>query len=189
MNQNPIKPDEYRRLVARMTPHSRHLRGCFRAFWVGGLICTFGQALNALAERLQLPRRPRRCSPRSCSYSSARRSPAWASTTASANTPGPAPSCRSPALPTPSARRRWSFAARASCSHRREAVHHRRPGARLWHHRLHRGWRRLLGDSGVADVSRMGTQTLVFDSPPFIAAQTSIVGPKEGKGRWRNGST
>ena len=28
----------------------------------------------------------------------------------------------------------------------------------------------------------MGTQTLVFDSPPFIAAQTSIVGPKEGKG-------
>ena len=55
MNQNPIKPDEYRRLVARMTPHSRHLRGCFRAFWVGGLICTFGQVLNALAERLQLP--------------------------------------------------------------------------------------------------------------------------------------
>ena len=31
-------------------------------------------------------------------------------------------------------------------------------------------------------MSRMGTQTLVFDSPPFIAAQTSIVGPKEGKG-------
>ena len=45
MNQNPIKPDEYRRLVARMTPHSRHLRGCFRAFWVGGLICAIGQAL------------------------------------------------------------------------------------------------------------------------------------------------
>lgn len=54
MNRNPIKPDEYRRLVSKMTPHSRHLRGCVRAFWVGGLICALGQALNALGERLML---------------------------------------------------------------------------------------------------------------------------------------
>lgn len=54
MTQSKMKPEEYRKLVSEMTPHSRHLRGCFRAFWVGGLICTLGQALNALGEWLQL---------------------------------------------------------------------------------------------------------------------------------------
>lgn len=54
MSRNNINPTEYQKLVSRMTPHSRHLRGCFRAFWVGGLICTLGQALNALGEKIKL---------------------------------------------------------------------------------------------------------------------------------------
>ena len=36
----------YQKLVHAHTPHSRMLRGCLRAFWVGGLICCIGQALN-----------------------------------------------------------------------------------------------------------------------------------------------
>ena len=44
----------YAQLVDRMTPNSRHLRGCVRAFWVGGLICALGQALTMLAQRLEL---------------------------------------------------------------------------------------------------------------------------------------
>ena len=31
-------------------------------------------------------------------------------------------------------------------------------------------------------MSRVGRQTFVYDHPPRIAARTSIVGPKEGKG-------
>ena len=54
MTQSNIQPSEYKKLVSRLTPSSRHLRGCFRAFWVGGLICTLGQALNAIGERLNL---------------------------------------------------------------------------------------------------------------------------------------
>ena len=54
MNQTPISPDSYSRLVSKMTPHSRHLRGCFRAFWVGGVICCIGQALTLLGDALQL---------------------------------------------------------------------------------------------------------------------------------------
>ena len=54
MNQTPITPDSYSRLVSNMTPHSRHLRGCLRAFWVGGVICCIGQALGMLGDALQL---------------------------------------------------------------------------------------------------------------------------------------
>lgn len=54
MNRTPISPDDYSRLVSRLTPGSRHLRGCLRAFWVGGVICCIGQALNLLGEKLQL---------------------------------------------------------------------------------------------------------------------------------------
>lgn len=54
MTQKLMKPEEYKKLVAKLTPHSRHLRGCFRSFWVGGTICTLGQALNALGEKLNL---------------------------------------------------------------------------------------------------------------------------------------
>lgn len=52
--QKKMKPEEYSKLVSSMTPHSRHLRGCVRAFWVGGVICTIGQLINALGERLNL---------------------------------------------------------------------------------------------------------------------------------------
>ena len=54
MNQTPITPYSYSRLVSRMTPGSRHLRGCLRAFWVGGIICCIGQALNLLGDSLNL---------------------------------------------------------------------------------------------------------------------------------------
>ena len=52
--QRGMKPDEYKKLVSEMTPHSRHLTGCFRAFWVGGVICMIGQAISALGEWLGL---------------------------------------------------------------------------------------------------------------------------------------
>lgn len=54
MNRTPISPEDYARLVARLTPPSRHVRGCLRAFWVGGVICCVGQALNLLGEALEL---------------------------------------------------------------------------------------------------------------------------------------
>ena len=54
MIQNNMSPQEYGQLVSKMTPHSRHLRGCLRAFWVGGAICVVGQALNDLADLLEL---------------------------------------------------------------------------------------------------------------------------------------
>ena len=49
-----IHPKDYAKLVSEQTPHSRHIVGCLRAFWVGGVICTIGQALTALAETLDL---------------------------------------------------------------------------------------------------------------------------------------
>lgn len=54
MTQSNIQPADYKKLVSKLTPSSRHLRGCFRAFWVGGLICTLGQALNTIGETLNL---------------------------------------------------------------------------------------------------------------------------------------
>lgn len=54
MSHGNINPEEYKTLVSRLTPHSRHLLGCLRAFWVGGLICTLGQALNAVGDALNL---------------------------------------------------------------------------------------------------------------------------------------
>lgn len=54
MTQGNMQPEEYSKLVSKMTPRSRHVRGCFRAFWVGGVICMLGQALNALGETLNL---------------------------------------------------------------------------------------------------------------------------------------
>ena len=44
----------YETIVNELTPNSRHLRGCVRAFWVGGLICTIGQLLTMLAQTLEL---------------------------------------------------------------------------------------------------------------------------------------
>ena len=54
MDRIPVTTDDYSRLVSQMTPPSRHLRGCIRSFWVGGVICTIGQALNLLGEKLNL---------------------------------------------------------------------------------------------------------------------------------------
>ncbi len=54
MKRDIISPADYAQLVSRITPPSRHVRGCLRAFWVGGLICCIGQALNMLAENLKL---------------------------------------------------------------------------------------------------------------------------------------
>lgn len=54
MNRQPVSPSEYAQLVSKLTPASRHLRGCVRAFWVGGVICCVGQALNLLGEKLEL---------------------------------------------------------------------------------------------------------------------------------------
>ena len=54
MNPNSMRPEEYSGLVSKMTPKSRHLRGCLRAFWVGGVICSIGQVLNFWADALQL---------------------------------------------------------------------------------------------------------------------------------------
>lgn len=49
-----ISPEDYKKLVSEQTPRSRHLRGCLRAFWVGGVICCIGQALNLLGEAMEL---------------------------------------------------------------------------------------------------------------------------------------
>lgn len=54
MKQPPLTPNEYAQLVHKLTPRSRHIQGCLRAFWVGGVICCIGQALNLLAEKLEL---------------------------------------------------------------------------------------------------------------------------------------
>lgn len=39
---------QYNELVKRLAPQSNLLRDCFRAFWVGGLICVLGQGINEL---------------------------------------------------------------------------------------------------------------------------------------------
>ena len=54
MSRQPFTPDEYRELVSKLTPPSRMLRGYWRAFWVGGLICGLGQALTLWAQQLNL---------------------------------------------------------------------------------------------------------------------------------------
>lgn len=46
--------ERYARTVEKMTPNSRHLQGCLRAFWVGGVICAIGQAFTNLAVQLGL---------------------------------------------------------------------------------------------------------------------------------------
>ena len=54
MSRQPLTSDEYRELVSKLTPPSRMLRGYWRAFWVGGLICCLGQALTLWAQQLNL---------------------------------------------------------------------------------------------------------------------------------------
>ena len=54
MSRQPLTTDEYWELVSKLTPPSRMLRGYWRAFWVGGLICCLGQALTLWAQQLNL---------------------------------------------------------------------------------------------------------------------------------------
>ena len=54
MSRQPFTSDEYRELVSKLTPPSRMMRGYWRAFWVGGLICCLGQALTLWAQQLNL---------------------------------------------------------------------------------------------------------------------------------------
>ncbi len=46
--------ENYAEKVKRLTPNSNLLKNCLRAFWVGGVICSAGQALNMLGDKLQL---------------------------------------------------------------------------------------------------------------------------------------
>jgi stage V sporulation protein AC len=48
------KVREYKKIVEEKTPNSRHVMGCVRAFWVGGLICVIGQCITNLAVALNL---------------------------------------------------------------------------------------------------------------------------------------
>lgn len=45
---------DYAKKVKQKTPGSHILRDCFRAFWVGGVICSLGQALNLIGTKLEL---------------------------------------------------------------------------------------------------------------------------------------
>ena len=46
------KIKRYKKLVEKRTPNSRMLRDCFRAFWVGGLICMIGQGISIFGEKV-----------------------------------------------------------------------------------------------------------------------------------------
>lgn len=50
---NPRIREEYIETVRHISPKSRILRNCFRAFWVGGLICTIGYFVKQLGIILQ----------------------------------------------------------------------------------------------------------------------------------------
>ena len=54
MSEDSRRVKRYGEKVKRLTPNSNVPRNCLRAFWVGGVICCIGQALNMLGERLQL---------------------------------------------------------------------------------------------------------------------------------------
>ena len=45
------KYERYDRLVKRLTPNSNYVQGYVRAFWVGGLICLFGQLVSLAGEK------------------------------------------------------------------------------------------------------------------------------------------
>lgn len=48
------KDEAYERIIRQYTPKSDLLKGCLRAFWVGGMICCIGQGLNQLAAAIGL---------------------------------------------------------------------------------------------------------------------------------------
>ena len=41
---------EYKKLVQRITPNSKKLKGFIRAFWTGGLICVIGYLISKIFE-------------------------------------------------------------------------------------------------------------------------------------------
>ena len=54
MNSNSSNPIEskqkYQEYVDKKSPNSPILKNCFNAFWVGGLICTFGQIISLICK-------------------------------------------------------------------------------------------------------------------------------------------
>ena len=47
----PIETQKkYHEFVDKISPNSRILKNCFNAFWVGGLICTFGQIISLICK-------------------------------------------------------------------------------------------------------------------------------------------
>ena len=51
MNDVKRRNKSYQEKVSRLTPGSDLLGGCFRAFWVGGLICALGQGISMAGEK------------------------------------------------------------------------------------------------------------------------------------------
>ena len=44
---NPLDTkNDYQNYVDKKSPNSPIIKNCFNAFWVGGLICSFGQLIN-----------------------------------------------------------------------------------------------------------------------------------------------
>lgn len=54
MSQDKKRIERYGEKVKRLTPGSHTVRDCLRAFWVGGVICTLGQLLNMLGDKIGL---------------------------------------------------------------------------------------------------------------------------------------
>lgn len=48
MKETRDAKNKYNQLVNQLTPKSNLIRDCFRAFWVGGLICCIGQAITVI---------------------------------------------------------------------------------------------------------------------------------------------
>lgn len=48
MKETQDAKNKYNQLVDQLTPKSNLIRDCFRAFWVGGLICCIGQAITVI---------------------------------------------------------------------------------------------------------------------------------------------
>lgn len=52
-DENPRIREEYQEVVKHISPKSRIYRNCFRAFWVGGIICTVGYFVKQLGILLE----------------------------------------------------------------------------------------------------------------------------------------
>lgn len=50
--QNKRRIKEYAAMVEHLTPKSETGKGCLRAFWVGGVICTLGQVFLMIGENV-----------------------------------------------------------------------------------------------------------------------------------------